>query len=693
MVLKSKILLVDDNRVPRYYARQVLEADGYEVIEASGGDQAMKVLLAQHIDAVLLDINMPGIDGFEVCQMIRCQINNPMLPVLIVSGQDDPDSIEYAYEVGASDFNSKPVNWTILKIRLRQLVHAYLLSDELKLKKNQLQSLTRIIPDTILRLSADGKLLAMTAGVHVAGPIVDMLSRVNINESLPDEIANLFESGINKVLENSEHQQFEFELLPNKGGFHYEVRMSVTTDNVVIAQLRDITEHRHEQTYIQYKAYHDEVTGLHSFLYVQEQFRRHYKICMSNNSKMAVVRMEIVEFENITSVLGNTLVERLLRTWTSRLANEAINLCIGFSEMHVMLLGRVNDPGFVIILDGVANEDALQKYVAELDEKMCETIILDDYEVNVICRIGMALTQSEVMHDEAAVDVDVMMDKAEIALADARKSIIKNFNVYSEEAQKRLRGNKAMIKDIRSAIENGDLHLDYQPKIATDNNCLIGVEALIRWQHSEHGLVMPDTLIPLANENGLITSLGEFVLFEACRQSREWSRSSGKNLPVAMNLSAQQFNQRDLVEVIGTAMSTYSMDNGQLEVELTESITIENSDRVKNILRVFRDQGITTAIDDFGTGRSSLSCLQDFQFNTIKIDRSVVKQINNKKSALNIEAIINMGHVLGMQVVAEGVEEEWQRSFLKDKGCDVMQGFLMGRPMSAAAIHQHYLLS
>lgn len=244
-----------------------------------------------------------------------------------------------------------------------------------------------------------------------------------------------------------------------------------------------------------------------------------------------------------------------------------------------------------------------------------------------------------------------------------------------------------MANELGRAVDNGELHLLYQPKVDAKSGNVIGVEALLRWQRPDRGTVLPSEFIPLAEESGLILAIGEYVLYEACRQSRRWSDTGCRAVPIAVNFSGHQFKQRDLVKRTQDTLHTHSVGYENIEVELTESVALKNRARVQAILGELKELGIKTAIDDFGTGYASFSILRRFQFHTLKIDRSFVSDLNRTpNSGSVVVGMINLGHALKMRVVAEGVEEKHQLDFLRNQNCDAIQGYLTGRPVSGDVI-------
>jgi EAL domain-containing protein (putative c-di-GMP-specific phosphodiesterase class I) len=328
--------------------------------------------------------------------------------------------------------------------------------------------------------------------------------------------------------------------------------------------------------------------------------------------------------------------------------------------------------------------------VAPVFEKVrhavCETILLEGQEVKVSCSMGVVIFPRD------GDDPDTLLMNADAAMYRAKEMGNNNFQFYAREMNASVEEKLVMLEALRCAVESTagtrcQFHLLYQPKVDLRTNLVFGVEALIRWQHPEHGLVSPLRFIPLAEESGLIVAIGEWVLHNACHQNMAWRAAGLTPITVSVNVSARQFEEPRLVERVGQALAESALAPEALELELTESLIMRNLPQAIGKMGELKAMGVRFSIDDFGTGYSSLSALKSFPISTLKIDQSFVRDLaDNADDQAIATAIISLGHKLNLRVLAEGVETAQQRQFLLENDCDDMQGYLFSRPVPAAAI-------
>ncbi|MDH5501070.1 MAG: bifunctional diguanylate cyclase/phosphodiesterase [Gammaproteobacteria bacterium] len=393
--------------------------------------------------------------------------------------------------------------------------------------------------------------------------------------------------------------------------------------------------------------------------------------------RIALLRLELRGLDHARSLLGNRRADELLNMCAQRL-QQLIDVPGKSAGAAHSLVGRVSDAGFAVVRDDLSEETALQTFAERMHAHMASSYTLGDYEIVITGRLGIAT-----LTKQPGADAGALFDQAEMAMAQS----LSGPAFYSHKTSEQRRDRARLVRELQGAVGNGDLHLEYQPKVDSATRRLLGLEALVRWNHPTRGAVPPGEFIPLAEESGLILPIGEFVFEEACRQSREWRRAGHSVVPIAVNFSGHQFSMKGLVQSIERQLADYGIGEGEIEIELTESVAMEHCAGIHLLLQDLHQIGIRTAIDDFGTGYSSLNNLRQFQFHTLKIDRSFVGDLNRNPSARSIiRGIIEMSHALGMQVVAEGVEEDHQLDFLRDQRCDVIQGYLTGRPARADVI-------
>jgi len=672
------VLVVDDDKLMRLYARTVLEKNGLVVFEAKNGHDALISIRANSFDAILMDIRMPGIDGFTACREIRQMLPDEFLPIIVITGQNNNEAIETAFEHGATDFVTKPINWLKLKNRMLYLMNARVTANDLISTQNYRNALIDTIPDNLLRLNYDGLVLDIKsphAGFDLGQP--ETLIGQSIYDFLPHNAIQLFKKGIVMVLSGQGTQDFEFSIEHSGQCFYLEVRLVLSGNHEIIALLRDFSERHKAQAKITQLAYYDKITGLPNLELIRQNITEEIA---ASKRMVSVTRLSLLGLDYVKSVLGRERSNQLMGMLASRLSATA-NKSVSTNIQRLPAVGQVSESDFTIISSDFNSRADLVNFATTLSNAMERQFSLEGNEFKLVSRMGIAI------YPDKNISENNLLDKSEMALEQAIKSKHIGPLIYCDEIGQKSVKKSRMAKALKIAIDNGDLFLNYQPKVDATTRELTGVEALLRWTVPDIGVISPAEFIPLAEESGLILSIGEFVLYEACRQSRLWSDSQLKVVPIAVNFSGHQFNQQHFVANILRTFNRYSLENGLIEVELTESVAMENSIRIRSILASLSELGINTAIDDFGTGYSSLSSLREFDFHTLKIDRSFVSELNIVPSASAIvRGIITMGHALNMKVVAEGVEEEHQLDFLRKNNCDTIQGYLTGRPVSSNEI-------
>ena len=371
--------------------------------------------------------------------------------------------------------------------------------------------------------------------------------------------------------------------------------------------------------------------------------------------------LDLDEFKEVNDVFGHAVGDKLLKELSYRLT----------IAVDGAFIARMGGDEFTIISTD-RNQPAASKALAErLAAVVSEDFDFDEVHVRVGISIGVAV------YPDDGLDVASLVANADAALYRAKTDDCGGVLFFELEMDRRIRERHALQQDLRSAIEHRQLTLHYQPQ-ATIEGEIFGFEALVRWRHPIQGLISPATFIPIAEESGLIASLGEWVLREACREAASWPKALG----IAINLSPLQFRRGDLPGLVHSVLFESGLAPGRLELEITEGVLMQDSSRSLMILRRMKSMGVMIAMDDFGTGYSSMSYLQSFPFDKIKIDQSFIRQVeSNPQSAAIVRAVIGLGRSLGMRVIAEGVETTEQLAFLSTGHCDEIQGYLIGRPM------------
>jgi len=431
----------------------------------------------------------------------------------------------------------------------------------------------------------------------------------------------------------------------------------------------DISAMKESESKLDHLAHHDPLTGLPNRLLLNARMEHSLTRAHRNNSQLAVLFLDLDHFKNINDTLGHPIGDLLLQEVAHRLTG-----CVREEDT----VTRLGGDEFTILLEDLQNSrfasDVAQKIIAVLADRF----VLQRHEVFITCSIGISIFPSD------GDNVTNLLKNADSALYRAKDQGRNNYQYYTEELTTRAMERLSMENNLRHALERNELVLHYQPQVDLYSGSIIGMEALLRWQHPEMGLIAPGSFIPLAEETGLIVPIGEWVLRTACARLQAWIDAGLPKVRMAVNLSSRQFNQKNLAEVVASALRDSGLDPNCLELELTESLIMEDAEAAIVVLNEIKALGVQFSIDDFGTGYSSLSYLKRFPIDRIKIDQSFVRNITtDPEDAAVSQAIISLSHSLNMKTVAEGVETIEQQEFLRSRQCDEIQGFYFSRPVPA----------
>jgi len=519
------------------------------------------------------------------------------------------------------------------------------------------------VPDDFIYLEVNGAFERLTGLSAVAGRRVSAVIP-GVRTSNPE----LFEV-YGRVAETGTPERFETYV--QRLDIWFSVTVYSPESGYFIAIFDNITARKHADEKIQFLAHHDALTGLANRVLGRNRFELACAYSDRGASKVALLYLDLDNFKTVNDSLGHTQGDRLLIEVAQRLrgaVRETDTIC------------RQGGDEFLVVLTDLLDGESIDFLANKLLEQIAAPYRLDGMELSVSASCGVAI------YPDDGADFDSLFIKADTAMYQAKESgrnACCFFNPQmNSDADERLclRGN------LRQALEHGEFELYYQPQIDLKSRVVIGAEALIRWNHPLLGLVAPGRFIPLAEESGLIVPIGEWVLQQACRQAAQWHGQGLGDLVVAVNLSAVQFRRGNLEAVVQRALADSALPPQLLELELTESILIKNTDSILATVRRFKAMGIKLSIDDFGTGYSSLAYLKRFAVDKLKIDQSFIRDLSSDTgNAAIVQAIIQMARSLGLKTIAEGVEEGALLDYLQDSRCDEAQGYHIGRPMTAAA--------
>ncbi|CAK0770979.1 two-component system, sensor histidine kinase and response regulator [Gammaproteobacteria bacterium] len=696
------ILLVDDDPNMRLLMKRVLLRAGLLVAEAEDGDAALTACAELHPDLVILDVMMPRLDGFQTCIALRKQSSNAHLPILMMTGLDDTTAIEQAYQVGATDFLPKHDHWTLLEHRVRYLLRGGQILRALHRSESRLRTLSFAIeqsPTSILLTDAKGNIeyvnprfckMSGYSQIEIIGSNMRVLRSENtlpaVHKNLWHTISsgNIWRGEMCNRRKDGQLYWAEMIIAPihetsdqaRELSGEAAIEISGTITHFLSIQ-EDVTTRRAQEAQIRYLSYFDSLTGLPNRQLFRGRLEQVLSQAEHQHYQVALFFLNLDYFQRLNDTLGHRVGDQLLQQVSMRLTDflQPINNIVRLDEEDVHTVARSGGDEFAFILSGVTNIDQVVRVAQQLLDRIAHPFDLEGHELVFSVSIGIAV------YPDDGNDADILLKNADTAMYNAKNSGRNAYQCYSHTMNEVGVRRMQLESYLRRALEREELVIHYQPQMLLRNGQHIAcVEALVRWNNAEMGLISPGEFIPIAEESGLIVPIGAWVLETACRTAAAW-QSHDRPLRVAVNLSARQLRHRELLDTVTRVLETTGLPPDCLELEITESVIMHDAPATARLLVELKAVGLHIAVDDFGTGYSSLSYLKTFPIDTLKVDRSFVMDIaTSSESAHIVTAIIAMGHGLGLEVVAEGVEDQHQLKFLHTQGCDLIQGYLVSRP-------------
>ncbi|HEX2789954.1 MAG TPA: EAL domain-containing protein [Steroidobacteraceae bacterium] len=682
---RRSVLIIDDDPAFTLLASETLQQAGFEARIASNSRQAVASFESHKPDLVLLDVELPGSNGFELCATLRLMSPGVDVPIVMVTGHDDTASIAQAYQVGATDFIHKPVLWPTLPHRIGFILRARDNMRALQISEHKNRALLQALPDTIFIVDRDGVLLQ-----HITGD--DKSHRASLvgkalEEVLPAGVARAARQAASGA-SGSDPTTYEFAVGRGKEQRSFEARLRPQSDGTLLIVTRDTTERQKAKARIEYLAYYDILTGLPN----RQQFVREAggatRAAREAGRGMALLYLDLDRFKRINDNLGHSVGDALLKNVARRLEqstrpSDLVAPPPDGQRPAQARVARLGGDEFVVLLTDVTDEAQTAAVANRIRQSLAEPLDCGGHRLVVTPSIGIAL------YPQDGSDIEDLLVKADMAMYQAKDQGRNGFAFYGHSMAVRSLGRLELENDLRSAFQSGDFQIFYQPKVELASGAIIGVEALLRWHHATRGWIAPDVFIPVAEETGLIAELGDWVIRESCKQLNVWASEGLGHLTIAVNVSVQQFARADFVESVLRALWQYGVKPEQLELEITESLLMRNVDDTTACMKRFRAAGVTLSIDDFGTGYSSLGYLRQFPVDSLKIDRSFVKDLHTSDDDAAIcAAIIAMARELKLKVIAEGVANAEQLEFLRTHRCDQVQGYLISQPVPVRDLEQ-----
>jgi len=681
----ARILLADDDPRLLESLQGLLKLYQYHVDTAVGGQAAIEQLSNNHYDLLLLDLRMPDVSGHDVMQHMLAHEIATM--TIVVSGETSIDDISRALRNGAYDYLKKPYVPEELLATVNNAIRKKRLEDSNRVMESRLnrsEKLHRFIvnnsPDIIYILDEKGCFSFLNSKI-------EQLLGYDRNELIGHPIAAIIEEDdLEKAhyffeqATRSEHssRSIEIAMRPREAGhskrfFELSIWPVDETSELngaaqryrIYGTARDITDRMEAEAFINFQAYHDLLTRLPNRSLFKDRLSMALTQAARNNQRLAVMFIDLDRFKVINDSLGHTMGDRLLQAVSQRLLG-----CIRRGDT----LSRFGGDEFTLLLPDSQSPLAASQVAEKILESIKEPFKLGEHDIYVGASIGIAL------YPEGGTTLDALIKNADIAMYRVKNTGKDGFYVFSHDMTISATQRLLLEQDMRRALENDEFEVYYQPQMDTHTERLVGLEALVRWNHPAMGRLTPAEFIPVAEDSRLIVELDRLTLAAACRQVRHYHQNGYPELKLSVNLSPLLLDRDNFVDHILETLAREQFPTHLLELEITEGLLMNDRTDVVEKLTLLSNAGVQIAIDDFGTGYSSLSYLQKFPIDTLKIDRSFIHAIKTaEEEACIVNAIISMALGLKLHIVAEGVENIAQLSYLRSLGCHTVQGYLFGQ--------------
>jgi diguanylate cyclase (GGDEF)-like protein/PAS domain S-box-containing protein len=677
------ILIVDDIPANLAIAVKYLEDSNFNVVVAQDGREGLERAQLVKPDLILLDVMMAGIDGFQTCRLLKDIESTRDIPVIFMTALSDTSDKVKAFAVGAVDYVNKPFQVEELLARIRTHLTMRAMQEQLIAQNAKLQ-VSELYYRRLFETAKDGILLVDLKSGRISDvneSVVDMLGYgrneyvdKQLSDVLPFKNIPACREAFAK-LQTGESVSFEHWSLKSDGESHVDVEFFgkiYQVDGTTIAQcnLRDITARKQAESRIHYMALHDALTGLANRTLLRDRLSQAISLARRDKKQVAVLLLDLDLFKHINDSLGHHIGDGVLQAVAKRLK-------AGLRSSDTV--ARLGGDEFVVALPVVTDRKQIEEVAQMLIESLREPFHVEGHEIHICGSIGIGQYPSEGDNPEA------LLRAADLAMYAAKATGHCHYKFFTEDLNIAPRRRLMLVQELFDVCKREEFILYYQPLVAANSRKITAVEALLRWNHPLYGSISPAEFIPLLEQLALIVEVGRWALKTACLQSVAWQKENLEPVRMTVNVSPSQFYHGDLVKTVKEALLESQLDPHLLELELTETLSLDDTGVTISIMNQLKQLGVGLSLDDFGTGWSSLSYLTRFPLDRLKIDRSFMRGITTEPAAgALVSGIIDLARNLGLPCIAEGVETMEQLHFLEARGCAEFQGFLYSPAVSAS---------
>ena len=690
---KIKVLLVDDRPENLLALEAVLGDLNYNLIRAYSGEEALKCLLKDEFAVILLDVQMPGLNGFETAQIIKSRPKTKDTPIIFITAiSKAQENVYTGYSVGAIDYIFKPFEPDVLKSKIESFsliyqnqkgleAQATLLLEkthdlektnqeliDITLQLRRTEALARIVRDT----SMDTMITYNESfNILTINPAVKKMFGYDESELIGRKLMKLIPELLlfGEFNHNAEMRYEVTGLRKDESSFLAEIQLGIAhfeNHVIYVCTVRDISELKQQMETLEHQALHDSLTALPNRTLLFDRLEQGILSAKNERNPLSLILIDLDHFKTINDTLGHHFGDLMLKEVARRLSSLV---------RATDTVARLGGDEFALFLPMTSQEKTIEmanKIISAIEQPF----LLDDHVLTI------RLSQGVVFYPDHGDNVETLMKRADIAMYTAKRTD-REYSIFSIELDTHTIEQLNLIGDLRDAVDHDKLMLYYQPQVHMKTNEVVGVEVLLRWIHPLQGFIPPDKFIHMAEQNGLMKKLTLWVLEKAFQQSKKW-RDEGINLHISVNLSASDLQDLHLPDNVEELLYKYNINPQTLTLEITESFIMSDPVRAMETLNKLSSMGINLSIDDFGTGYSSLAYLKNLSVDEIKVDKSfVIDMIENKNDEIIVRTVINLAHNLGLRVVAEGIERDEVWDKLQDLECNIGQGYFINAPAPA----------